>query len=222
MNRQTTLLAVLAAVLLLVVGYLFVVKPKQGEIADIRTEIEDAQAQQSQVRAQISQLEAVRASIPEVEAALAAAETIIPRDEAELPAALRMLQMAANDSGVQLDTVSMSRPEVVATEAGVTVPADLSQITVSVSLSGGYFQIVDFLRRTEDPVLTPRAILWSSSAVSLDEYPTLTVTLAGTMYAYLEDIGAEPAPAPTDAGTATEEDVDVDVDVDVTETETAT
>ena len=228
MSRQATLLSVLGAVLLLVVGYLFVVKPKQDEIADIRTEIQSTQDQQRQVEAQIARLEQVRATIPEVEAAIAAADTIVPHDDAKLSAAVRQLQVAANDSGTELTTVSLARPAAV-TDTETTVPADLASINVSVTITGGYYQIVDFLRRIEDPVISPRAILWNTSSVALEEYPTLTATLTGSMYAYLEDLGDEPeAPAPTDGGeqatdapTDGETDVDVDVNVDVNETEGA-
>lgn len=218
MSRQTTLLSVLGAVLLLVVAYLFLIKPQQDEISAIRTEIDTTQEEQSQVRAQIAQLESVRATIPEVEAAIAAAETIVPHGDAKVPGAVRQLQMAANDSGVELTSVALARPTVV-TDAGpaVSIPADLASLSVTVTLSGGYYQIVDFLRRVEDPVVTPRAILWSNVAVTLEEYPTLTANLSGSMFAYLDDIGAE-EPAPTE--TETDADVDVDVDVDVTETET--
>lgn len=217
MTRQATLLSVLAAVLLLVLAYFFVVKPKQDEMAETRAEIESTQSQQAQVRAQISRLENVRASIPEVEAAIAAAETIVPRDDAKLAAAVRQLQVAANDSGAVLSSVGMSRPSAVTGDGTVDPPAGLASIGVNITVEGGYFQIVDFLRRVEDPALTPRAVLWSTSSISLDEYPTLTANLAGNMFAYLDDIGAE-EPAPTE----TETDADVEVDVDVTETEVET
>ena len=216
MSRQMMLLAGLGAVLLLVVGYLFLIKPQQDEIADIQAEIEATQGQQVDVEAQIVQLEAVRARIPEVEAAIAAAETIVPRDDARLAAAVRQLQVAANESGVELTSVTMSRPSAV-TDAAADVPADLAAINLSVIIDGGYYQIVDFLRRLENPAISPRAILWSTSAVSVTEYPTLTANLTGSMYAYLED----PEAAPTEAPTEDDADVDVDVDVDATETEDA-
>lgn len=227
MNRQLTLLAALGAVLLVVVAYLFLIKPQQDEVTEIRTEIESTQDQQTQVRAQISRLEDVRARIPEVEAAIAAAETILPRDDAKLAAAVRQLQVAANDSGAELTSISMGRPEAVTADADteVTVPADLASISVTATVGGGYFQIVDFLRRVEDPALTPRAVLWGSASVTLDEYPTLTANLSGNMFAYLEDIGVDEdgaAPQPETDETETDEDVDVDVDVDVTETATET
>lgn len=219
MNRQFTLLTALGVVLVIVLAYLFVAKPKQNEIAQINTEIESTQDQQATVEAQIARLEDIRARIPEVEAAIAAAETIVPRDDPKLAAAVRQLQVAANESGIELSTVTMSRPTVVTSDAA-DVPADLASIGLSVSIEGGYYQIVDFLRRIEDPVISPRAILWNTSSVSLTEYPTLTANLAGDMYAYLVDPGAAVVEEePTEE--TTDDDVDVDVDVEVVETEDA-
>lgn len=223
MNRQTALVAALGALLILVLAFVFIVRPRQQEVAEIQTEIEEVRAEQGVVRTQIARLEEVRARSPEVEAALAAAESVIPRDDAKIPAAVRQLQMAANDSGADLASVALDRPADVAElneDEDVEVPEDLTSLSVTVTVRGGYFQIVDFLRRIEDPVVTPRALLWTNAAVSLEDYPTLNANLSGVMFAYLEDLpevddtateapDAEGADAPDQSpteGTTTEED----------------
>ena len=102
------------------------------------------------------------------------------------------------------------------------MPAGLATIGTTVTVSGGYFQLVDFLRRIEDPVISPRAVLWQQANVALDQYPTLTLNLSGALFAYLDDLG-QPAPEHRRSGTEepTDGETDVDVDVDVTETEAA-
>lgn len=221
MNRQKSLLVGLVVILVLVLAYLFVVKPANEEITETQQRIEDTRAQQSVVRTQIARLEDVRERSPEVESLLAAAETVVPRGDANLPAAVRQLQVAANDSGVELASVTMARPTATEAVGEASVPDDLATIGVTITLNGGYFQIVDFLRRVEDPVISPRALLWNTASVALEEYPTLTASLNGAMFAYLDPADTEPAEAePTETGTET--DVDVDVDVDVTETEEPT
>lgn len=219
MTRQKTLLSILAAVLLVILAFVFLLRPQMTEADEVRQEIEDTRAQQAQLESQIVRLEDVRARSPEIEALVAAADTLIPRDDPALPAAVRQLQMAANDSGAQLVSVAMSRPAVTEATNDVAVPPGLATIATSVTVSGGYFQLVDFLRRVEDPVISPRAILWNQANVTLAEYPTLTMNLSGALFAYLEDIGA-PAPAPP-TEEPTDGETDVDVDVDVTETEVA-
>lgn len=195
MTRQAALLTGLAAVLVLVLFWFFLFQPRNDEIAELREQTDAAIAQQAQLEQEIARLEAVRAEAPEIEAALATAEGIVPRELA-LPSALRQLQLAADDAGVSLDTIAPGRPAAVAGE----VP-DLAEITIAVTLSGSYFQIVDFLRRVEDPTILPRGIEWSSSLLSVQDHPTLSVVLTGEMYAVLP----APAPATTEEAVAPEE-----------------
>lgn len=193
MSRQTVMLVALGAVLLIVLFYLFGWKPKSEEIAEIETQTEEAIAQQSLLETQIATLESVRASAPEIEAALAAAESLVPR-EAALPAALRQLQLAADDSGVTLLSIAPGRPA-----ADADIP-ELARISVAINAEGSYFQLVDFLRRLEDPVITPRVVLFDNVAISVTEYPTLSAALTGAMFAVLP---APPAPAPEPTAPAT-------------------
>lgn len=206
MSRQTAILSAFGVVLVLVLFYFFAFQPKNEELAVIRDEIDAAVAQQATLEARIAALQEVRLRAPEIEAALAAAESITPRESA-LPSALRQLQLAADDSGVELRTVSPGRPVAVPGE----IP-ELSTISVAVTIDGSYFQLIDFLRRIEDPAITPRGIIWTSGTVSPANYPQLAASLTGQMYAVLP-APAAPAPAPTE----TEADVNVDVDVETTE-----
>lgn len=187
MSRQVLLLSALGAVLLLVAFYFLAWAPQSERIAEIETEIEATLAQQAQTTTRIRALEEVRARAPEIEAAIGATDALIPRDPA-LPSALRQLQLAADDSGVTLLTVASGRPTAVG-EGGA------AELTVTISMTGSYFQVVDFLRRVEDPSITPRAILWSTAAVSVAEYPELSVSLSGSMYAVLPPTTAPAAPA---------------------------
>jgi Tfp pilus assembly protein PilO len=209
MTRVQILLSVLGAILLIVLFWLLLWSPKQDDLELVRQDIETAQADQQRLTTERDQLRAVRDEAPEVEAHLAAARAVLPTDPG-LPAALRQLQIAADEANAVLESVSPSRPEQV-DEA----PEGLSRINVSVQLSGGYFQLVDFLRRVEDAEITPRGLAWNDLSLTRDEYPTLSATLSGAMYAQLP---APPPEVPEDdvpADTDEDEDADVDVDVDV-------
>lgn len=186
MNRQTGLLTLAGVVVVLVLYYLFVWSPMDNEVADLETQIDETVAQQEQVTSDIRRLEDVRARAPEIEAALAAAQSIVPYDSA-LPGALRQLQVAADESGATLVSVQPGRPSAVE-DSGVPEIGErtLTTLTLSVQMSGGYYQLVDFLRRVETPAITPRGVVWSSMSVSPEEYPTLTMSLSGQMYALLE------------------------------------
>lgn len=201
MTRRTVALVALAAVLAVVVWFFLLYSPKRTELAEVEDQIAQAVQRQDQTRGRIEQLEEVRNQAPEIEARLAAAEAVIPRDPA-LPSTLRQLQLAADDSGVTLLTVAPGRPEAAGLE---DAPADLARIALTVTLEGGYFQIVDFLRRVEDPAVLPRGIVWTSTALSVADYPTLSASVSGHMYARLRPPAApapaeSPSPEPTDGG----------------------
>jgi Tfp pilus assembly protein PilO len=212
MTRVQILLSVLGAILLIVLFWLLLWSPKQDELELVRQDIEAAQMDQQRLTTERNQLRAVRDEAPEVEAHLAAARAVLPADPG-LPAALRQLQIAADEANAVLESVSPSRPEQVD-----GAPEGLSRINISVQLSGGYFQLVDFLRRVEDAAITPRGLAWNDLSLTRQEYPTLGATLSGAMYAQL------PAPppevpeeddVPADTDDDDESDVDVDVDVEV-------
>lgn len=207
MNRQTLLLVAVGAIAIIVLFYMFGWKPKADELAEVRAQTEDAIAQQSVLESQIANLESIRAVAPEIEAALAAAESLIPRDAA-LPSALRQLQLAADDSGVELVSIAPGRPA-----ADPDVP-EVARISLSVNAEGSYFQIVDFLRRLEDPTITPRVVLLQNISVSGLEHPTLSIAMTGAMFAILPappapeatapaTPGATESPSPTQSPTAT-------------------
>jgi Tfp pilus assembly protein PilO len=185
MNRTMLALSVLGSVLLVVLFWLLLWSPKQEELELALAEIETVQAQQVETEGRIRALEGVRERAPELEAELAAGEAVLPRDTA-LPSALRQLQTAADEAGATLVSVSPGRP--VAMEGA---DATLGQIPVNVELRAGYFQAIDFLRRLEDPTISPRGLTWTSLDLSVDEYPRLTVILAGQLYA---ELAAPPAP----------------------------
>lgn len=215
MSRQAMLLSVLLAVALVVLSFFFLIKPRMDEVTELEVQAEDIRAQQVQIQDEIAQLEEVRAQSPNLEAELAAIGAIIP-DSPLLPATLRQLQMAGDESGVTLVSVAPARP----TAANAEGLPELSTIPLSVTLEGGYFQVVDFLRRIEDPVITPRGILVTGVTVNPSEYPTLSVNITAAMFALLDQPVAD-APEPSPTETATDGETDVEVDVDVTEEDAA-
>lgn len=188
MKRSHLLLSVLAVVLVVAMFTMLLYRPKRQELAEVQAAIQVEQDLQTQLRGDIERLKAVRDEAPQVEAELAAAEAIVPRDAA-LPAALRQLQVAADDSGAVLRSVTTARPAPV-DGAG----AGLSSIVVDVQLAGSYFQVVDFLRRVEDPAISPRGVRWTTASLVRDEYPLLVTTVTGQLFAALP-VAAPPAPA---------------------------
>ena len=196
MNRIAVLLTALGMVLVVGLFFVLLFQPLREDLTEVEEQIAAEESQQAQLEQDIARLREVRERAPGVEAELAAAEAIVPRDPA-LPALIRQLQLAADESGMLLSSISTSRP------AELTEPAEagLSSIEVNGQLAGTYFQMVDFLRRIEDPAITSRGVTWASTTVNRadDTYPELQFNLSGRAYAIIEQpLPPEPEPDPAD------------------------
>ena len=206
MNRMAWVVAALGAVAVIALFFVLVFQPAREELAEVEEQIALEQAEQARLQGEIERLRLVREGAPGVEADLAAADAIVPRDPA-LPALVRQLQSAADESGITLTSVSTSRP----VELETPPVEGLSSIAVSTQIEGGYFQIVDFLRRIEQPSITPRGLAWLDASVTRDDasYPDLSVALSGRAYAVIAvPLPPEPEAEPEDAGDGDEDDED--------------
>jgi Tfp pilus assembly protein PilO len=219
MKRQMILLIALGAVALVAAFWMLLWQPQRAELAAVEESIATEETTQAQLQGELTRLRTVREEAPAVVAELAAAESVLPLDAA-LPSALRQLQTAADEAQLTLVAVAPARPvQIEGAAPGV------SSIALNVQLQGSYFQIVDFLRRTEDASISPRAMLWSNVAVSKDEYPTLTVALTGSLFAQLpaapppvdEAATPEGAEGETAEGDAATEDAATDETTDATD-----
>jgi Tfp pilus assembly protein PilO len=191
MKRSMLMLTGLGAVLVVALWWLLMWSPGQDRLATVEADIESTQTEQATARTRISELEGVREQAPQLQAELAASESLLPRDTA-LPSALRQLQVAADESGATLVSVAPARPEPV---EGVEV--GLYSMTMSAEVRGTYFQIVDTLRRLEDPAISPRGLVWDSTTISVNEEagaPNIIVVLTGQMFSVL------PSPPAPEAG----------------------
>ena len=174
--RRNILLSGLVAVLLVAIYYILLFQPTREEIALTRDATAAVAVEQQAIEVEITRLQTVREQSPLAEAELSAARAIVP-DTTASPSLLRQLQLAAQDAGIELGTVTLGRPDV------STVEPTLAQASVAVQLTGEYFQIIDFLRRMEDPSISPRGFMWDAVTVSPGEYPELAVSLTGRTFA---------------------------------------
>lgn len=188
MNRQATLLGILGAVLVIALWWLFLYSPGQDDLQVVEDEIVSAETEQASLRQRVAALEGVRSRAPELEAAIAQLGSIVPDDPA-LSGALRQVGAAADDAGLSFDAFVTTRP------AASEDDTSLYVATVNITASGSYFQLVDFLRRVEDPAITARGIEFTNLTVTTDEYPSLTINLSGEMYSVLDPVPTPPDPA---------------------------
>lgn len=204
MNRRMTVLAGLGAVLLIALTWVLLYQPRNEEIAEIRAETAELEVREAELATRVGELREVRNAAPEVESQLVSASAVIPREPA-LPAVLRQLQLAADEAGVTLSSMAPGRPEPVAIEGGTE---GLARLNLVVDVEAPYFQMVDFLRRLEDPEITPRGLVWNGVDIesNYDDYPELTASLQGDLFAIMPVLTPEPAEAPEDGATSEDPD----------------
>lgn len=214
-QSQTLLLVLLGVVLIGVLWFLFLFKPASDELGEVNAEITATRDRQVQLESELEGLRSIRQDVTSIEATLAAYETLVTPDPG-LPSLLRQLQMSADESGMDLTRVAPGEP------LALEEVDDILSISVAIELEGSYFQLVDFLRRLEDPALVGRAILIDGLLADVseeEEYPTLSVGMTARVFTTGEiDVIADepdaaspspnatesPSPGATEGATATE------------------
>ena len=232
MRYRAPLFGLLAVLVLGVAFWYFGWEPLAEEKEQYETETADLEMRASQLQAEIAELRRVEENQLEIQAELALMEEYIPNEVAQ-PTALREFQSTADDAGVVIDNVSFGQP--VAVEESPSTGDEgttLAEISLTMTIEGGYFQLVDLLRRLEVDV--PRALLVESLTVSEggEGFPELITNWSGRIFAVV-DVAAtadpeEGDPADPDAQVedgevedgeeadeGDDEDVELDDDLDV-------
>ena len=161
-RRQELIFAVAGALLVLVAGVMLLIRPTRQATAEARGDRDAATAESQSLRDQIKGLEALKPKEAELKTQAGLARAEFPATPG-LPALIDALQDSASLAGVDLGTVSPSTPQ------SSTVNPQLAEITTTVDVGGGYFEIQDFLVRLENLVkgsdpgrVAPRSVLVQS------------------------------------------------------------
>ena len=158
--RQWTVFTVLAVIVVLVAGWMLMIKPQRSHAADLRSQATGVQSSNDQLRNQISSLKAQAKDLPKQQARLAVIEQKIP-DNPALPSLIRSLSDAADGAGVDLVSLAPSTPTTAtAAVSGASAPVTagraaapaapvLQQVPVALQVSGTYFNIEQFISNLE-------------------------------------------------------------------------
>jgi Tfp pilus assembly protein PilO len=179
MNRMRTwsLGAVGVAILVLLAGWFLLVSPTKAKVADLHSQTATQQQANQTLQTQIAQLKAQNKDLPKQEAKLAEIRQHLPSTPA-LPTYVRTLTLMAHKAGVTLVSitptvpvpVTVAAPAVVATPSptasasassdsatsdttvtpAVAPTSPLRMIPVTISINGGYYNVVAFLTKLEN------------------------------------------------------------------------
>jgi type IV pilus assembly PilO-like protein len=161
-RRRELILAGAGALLVLAAGAMLLVRPTQQATAQAQADRDAAISESQSLRDQVKALESLKPKEAELRAQAGLAKSEFPVTPA-LPGLVDALQDAASLAGVDLGTVAPATPK------ASTLSPQLAEITTTANITGGYFEIQDFLVRLENLVkgadpgrVPPRSVLVQS------------------------------------------------------------
>lgn len=200
MRSRVAVVGVLFAVVLVMVWNLLIFAPKGRDLSAAKKEAQAAQATEPQYRAALTRLQEISKNGPEIAAQLDRLSAAVPTSP-DLDGFILSANQIAVQSGIDWLSVSPS-----VAQAGTTGP---SVIPLTMSIQGGFFQVLDYLNRLEDLGRLVIIDALNATAAGADNAttggsstgaPPLAVTLTGrmfTMAAPPAPAGSTPEPGPT-------------------------
>jgi Tfp pilus assembly protein PilO len=187
-GRRGPIIAGAASAVLVLLLVLFLVLPKLSQVSDAKKKLNEAIAETSTLQSEYRALQDARAAAPLAQEKIDQVNREIP-PTADLPGLILLLQNAATSSGIALLTITPGTPAFDQTTS-------LSTISVSVSATGTYFALTEYLYKIET---LPRA----AKVVSMSLAPAGTtggLTMSATLDMFTADTSAGPGSSPGPQG----------------------
>ncbi len=203
MMRGRLILVAVALILVWILFYVFLIRARQAELAEVREEIEAAEQQTVQLQAELERLQELQENAPQLEALLATFRQLVPPRN-ELPNYIFLMQDIANRSGVGFLSITPELPK------PPPEGAALAEIRMTITANGGYFAVQDFLRRLEDLDRASRVDNLTMSGETEEATGATEVALTMNVRIFFDlpqpaavpgaVPGASPSPTPTPGG----------------------
>jgi Tfp pilus assembly protein PilO len=203
-GRTRMILAAVAAFLVVLLFYVFAIRPRNAELADLRSQVEQENNKTIQLNVQLDHLKDLQANAAKAQAELARIKQYVPENH-ESENFIFQVEAAALESGVKFFDIQYTLPKTPPEGAAV------AEVPVTLGARGGYFAIQDFIRRLYSLKRALRIdTLALSSVVDEDTGVTLeNMTVTARIFYELPEVttpppvvGATPAPVPVASPTA--------------------
>ncbi len=204
-GKEIYIITAVVAVVLIVAWYFLLFNPTRQELSDLDQQVESAQSALNVAEQEVARLESYKKTAPQSRAEIVRLGKMLPESEG-MPGLIIELTKTSEASGVTVTGITRGT-----TSTGS--PFGIQSVTLQVS--GRYFDVEDFLYRIEEYVafrnasfrvtgrllqVTQLTIQAASSTTTTSGSPPLTVTLG--LNAYLWGGQAVPAAATETAGGA--------------------
>ncbi len=163
--RRVGILVALGVLVVTGAWWMFLISPRNGDIADFEDELNVAVDTQQRLQVQIRQLEEIRNSEVQYLAALGQLDSLIP-ERPLLEDFIEQIFALTNETGVELQTLTPALPEAVE-------GSELREIAVSVQIEGEFFEVLGFLFGLSDMERLVRVNSVSVSSFTLETGETV-------------------------------------------------
>lgn len=187
-SRKIILGAAGAAIALFALWFLLLWGPQGGKLADAEEAEQASAATNAELVLRRDRLKAAQADAPALQAKVETLRTAVP-DDPKLAEFILEANDAASAAGVDFLSINPTPP------APSLDPAAPSDVMLSLTVDGGYFQVIDYLNRLSDlnrVVVVDTLGLTPTSSVG--EPLSISVALSARMFTT-----AVPAPVPGEA-----------------------
>lgn len=171
-NRRALIIGVAAALVVLLLWWVLLWNPQRDKISEARDRRTAAEQQVAQLRVTLSRLQELSRTEALKRSQIEALRVAIP-DQPNLGLFILDLNEAADRAGIDFLSVTPSPP------TGGNGQATPSSMNLAISITGGYFQVLDFVNRLTD---LPRIVVIDNLAVTAGEGTDLTVAITGRTF----------------------------------------
>lgn len=167
--KQRIMLVAGVALLLMVLFGVFVLRPKISQVGQLRAQQREGGKKLEAAKLNLTRLQAIKAEAMEIEKERLKLNQRFPEDP-DLPSLLITLQDTANEAGI--DFISISPGELAPQEG-------YSELSLSISISGTFFDVVDLLYRLEG---LSREVRVENVDIGVSEYPELSASISAKAF----------------------------------------
>ena len=137
MKKSVLALAVFGALVAVAAWFFLLYSPKSADLKKAKDKVSEAERKESSLRSELQELKILKEDEPRIDADLARVKSAVP-DQPDLAAFIKAANDVAAESGIEWVSVNPAEP----------VPGGaLSNIGLTIQVTGDFFNIVDYLGR---------------------------------------------------------------------------
>lgn len=181
--RNQLIAVAVIGVLLLLVGFIFLVRPQLATLGELQAQKEQQIQQLNQYKLRYQQLAAIKQESGQMALRLLNIKRAMP-SEPELPSLMLEMQQLAEDSGLDLNNINFSQ---------VADKGAYGEMNINMTVEGSFYTVLDWLQRIKS---LSRKVVIDTLSFSVKEYPNLAVNVTARAFTLKQDVSAEQTSTP--------------------------